>query len=267
MPEGHAVHRHANDFNRLFKGQILEVESPQGRFSGSAALLDGRTFKKARAIGKQLFLEFDNKLTLRIHLGIYGKWQFHDLAESEPMPAPFGEVRARFRSSLGYADLRGPTVCEVIEPAAVAAVERRLGPDPLNPDPKGLQGERFVARVQRSKTVIGLQLMNQEVIAGIGNVYRAEILFRAGINPHSAGNSLNSVQLLSIWHDSVALLKVGVATGMMITRDDQLKKRPKSVDRYFVYKREGLPCRVCGTNISIEIMATRKLYWCQGCQH
>jgi len=266
VPEGHAVHRNANDFNRLFKGQIISVESPQGRFSSSAALVDGQTFKKARAIGKQLFLEFENKLTLRIHLGIYGKWKFHDLPESEPMPAPFGEVRARFRSPLGYADLRGPTVCEVIEPIAVAAVERRLGPDPINSDPRGVQQVRFVERVLSSKTAIGLQLMNQEVIAGIGNVYRAEILFRAGISPHTPGNSLSSAQLEAIWQDSVALLKIGVATGMMLTRDYQRKKRPKISERYFVYKREGLPCRVCGTNVSIELMAARKLYWCQGCQ-
>lgn len=250
----------------MFGGQLVSVASPQGRFSSSAELIDGQTFKKARAIGKQLFLEFENKLTLRIHLGIYGKWKFHELPQSEPMPAPFGAVRARFRSPLGYADLRGPTVCEVIDRKAVADVERRLGPDPINPDSKGLQQLRFIERVQASKTAIGLQLMNQEVIAGIGNVYRAEILFRAGISPHTPGNSLSSAQLESIWRDSVDLLKIGVATGMMITRDELRNKRPKVSERYFVYKREGLPCRVCGTNVSIELMASRKLYWCQGCQ-
>jgi endonuclease-8 len=109
--------------------------------------------------------------------------------------------------------------------------------------------------------------MNQDVIAGIGNVYRAEILFRAGIDPHTPGNTLSTSNLEEIWRDSVDLLQVGVKTGFMITRDELRKKRPTKAERNFVYKREGLPCRVCGTNISIEIMATRKLYFCAGCQN
>jgi formamidopyrimidine-DNA glycosylase len=109
--------------------------------------------------------------------------------------------------------------------------------------------------------------MNQEIISGIGNVYRAEILFRAGISPHRLGNSLGETQLKEIWRDSVDLLKVGVKTGFMITRDELRNKKPNKADRNFVYKREGLPCRVCSTNLTIEIMATRKLYWCVGCQN
>jgi DNA-formamidopyrimidine glycosylase len=267
MPEGHTVHRTANQFNDLFAGKPLEVISPQGRFSESATLVDGRTLVGANAIGKQMFLLFDNDLTLRIHLGIYGKWNYHSLADGDSTPPPpVGQVRARFSNAKAVADLRGPTVCEVITLDEVKLVEQRLGPDPLNPNPKNHEANRFFERVLKSKTSIGLQLMNQDVIAGIGNVYRAELLFRAGINPHTPGNLLGKEQLQAIWEDSVKLLKVGVATGVMITRDEFFKKRPKKADRYFTYKREGLPCRVCGTNISIEILATRKLYWCAGCQ-
>ena len=267
MPEGHTVHRTANQFNELFARQPLEVVSPQGRFSDSAKLISGRDLVSARAIGKQMFLLFDNDLTLRIHLGIYGKWNYHRLSGPDALlPEPVGQVRARFSNSSAAADLRGPTVCEVITQDEVAVVERRLGPDPLNPNPKNHEAERFIERVLKSRTSIGLQLMNQDVIAGIGNVYRAELLFRAGISPHVPGNSVPQEQLQAIWDDSVKLLKVGVATGVMITRDELFKKRPKKADRYFTYKREGLPCRVCGTNISIELLATRKLYWCAGCQ-
>jgi endonuclease-8 len=267
MPEGHTVHRTANDFNRLFAGQTLLVISPQGRFAESAKLVSGLTLVEAKAIGKQMFLRFENDLTIRIHLGIYGKWNYHQLAEGlETAPAPIGQVRARFSNSHAVADLRGPTVCEVINSHEVAAVEQRLGPDPLNPNPKNLEAERFIGRVKASRTAIGLQLMNQDVIAGIGNVYRAELLFRAGISPHAPGESISREQLQQIWDDSVKLLKVGVATGFMITRENLFKKDPEKSERNFVYKREGLPCRVCGTNINIEIMATRKLYWCPGCQ-
>ena len=265
MPEGHTVHRTANEFNKLFAGEKISVSSPQGRFAAASKLISGQKLVRARAIGKQLFLKFENDLTLRIHLGIYGKWNFSTF-ENEP-PTPVGQVRARFIAANKIADLRGPTVCEVITKAEVLKVQKRLGPDPLNPDSKGTEEFRFIQRVQKSSSPIGQLLMNQEIISGIGNVYRAEILFRARISPHRLGNTLSEEQLKEIWRDSVDLLKVGVKTGFMITRDELRNKNPNKADRNFVYKREGLPCRVCSTNLTIEIMATRKLYWCVSCQN
>lgn len=170
MPEGHSVHRSANDFKRLYVGEPVLIDSPQGRFSAQAKLISGRTLTNARAIGKQLFLEFDNGLTLRIHLGIYGKWRTHAPGE---FPEVVGEVRARFRSSKAILELRGPTVCEVLDESEVAKVEMRLGPDPLNPDTRGKHKARFVEKVIHSKISIGQLLMNQDVVSGIGNVYRA----------------------------------------------------------------------------------------------
>jgi endonuclease VIII len=275
MPEGHTVHRSANDFNRLFGGQSLNVISPQGRFSDGAALISGHILVEASAVGKQLFLRFDNELTIRIHLGIYGKWRLHSLPSRDGESANggaasdipiVGEVRARFSNETALADLRGPTVCEVLNPSEVDLVLKRLGPDPINPDPRGAERERFAKKVLSSKTTIGQLLMNQAVVSGIGNVYRAELLFRAGINPYLPGNQLLPSQVDALWHDSVKLLKVGVKTGFMITRDELTKKRPTKAERNFVYKREGLPCRVCNQEVSIAIMATRKLYWCNGCQ-
>ena len=157
-------------------------------------------------------------------------------------------------------------MCEVISAKDVKAVELRLGPDPLNPDPKGLQIQRFIDRAAKTSTAIGLVLMNQEIISGIGNVYRAELLFRAGINPHTPSMRLSLDQHQQLWIDACKLLKIGVAKGVMITRDDFAKKNPSKDERNFVYKREGLPCRVCQTNVVIEIMGGRKLYWCPACQ-
>jgi endonuclease-8 len=265
MPEGHTVHRTANDFNRLFAGKSLSVVSPQGRFAESARLISGQKLVAAKAIGKQMFLKFENGLTVRIHLGIYGKWNYHDVGEAE-LPEPVGQVRASFSNESAAADLRGPTVCEVISDEEVSLVESRLGPDPLNPNPGKRESNRFVERIRASKTSIGLQLMNQDVVAGIGNVYRAELLFRAGINPHTPGEKLSVEQIQNLWDDSVKLLKVGVLKGFMITRDELLTKNPEKSERNFVYKREGQPCRVCGVNIVIELLATRKLYWCPSCQ-
>ena len=269
MPEGHTVHRSANEFNRLFAGRPLNLISPQGRFSAGAALVSGQPLEDAKAVGKQLFLHFAGDLTVRIHLGIYGKWQMREL-EPDSTPASslpvVGEVRARFFNQTAMADLRGPTVCEVLSPAEVDLVLKRLGPDPINPDSRGVESERFISKVLASKSTIGQLLMNQNVVSGIGNVYRAELLFRAGLDPYLPGNNLTHEQVAALWHDAVKLLKVGVKTGFMITRDELFTKRPTKAERNFVYKREGLPCRVCGHEISIAIMATRKLYWCGFCQ-
>ncbi|MEY4367854.1 MAG: hypothetical protein RLZ28_1269 [Actinomycetota bacterium] len=269
MPEGHTVHRSANDFNRLFAGQVVSVSSPQGRFELGARLVDNTKLVKAAAVGKQLFLKFAGGKTIRIHLGIYGKWQFREFEVAragQDAPPVVGEVRARFSAKHAVVDLRGPTVCEVLTPAEVSAVLKRLGPDPINSDPTGLESQRFLEKVIKSRTTIGQLLMNQAVVSGIGNVYRAELLFRAKIDPYQLGNRLTEEQILEIWHDAVKLLKVGVKTGFMITRDDLAKKRPTKAERNFVYKREGKPCRVCDQEISIAIMATRKLYWCSKCQ-
>jgi endonuclease-8 len=263
MPEGHSVQRIANELNKLFKGKPVQVDSPQGRFASEANLISGQKIKRVRAIGKQLFIDFDNQLTCRVHLGIYGKWRFVSKEKEESLT---GAVRVRFFDNENIADLRGPTVCEVIDTKSVKLIEKRLGPDPTNPDPKKLEQDKFIDRVQSSKSAIGLLLMNQDVISGIGNVYRAEILFRAGISPHVPGNQLSKEQLVSLWEDSVKLMKVGVKTGFMITREELLTKRPKKVDRNYVYKREGLGCLRCSGTVVIELMATRKLYWCPGCQ-
>ncbi len=263
MPEGHTVHRIANSFNELFAGKTLTVDSPQGRFTQSAKLISGQKLIKARAIGKQMFLEFENSQTLRIHLGIYGKWRFVKL--NGELPEVQGQVRARFYTDQDMADLRGPTICELIEPQELELLEKRLGPDPLNPD-DGSEYKRFQNNISKSKTAIGLLLMNQDIISGIGNVYRAEILYRAKINPHKPGNELTPKLIRELWKDSVYLLELGVKHGVMLTRDGYLDEDPGKPERHHVYKRQGEPCRKCGTHIVLEAMAGRKLYYCPKCQ-
>jgi len=268
MPEGHTVHRTANQFNSHFAGKRIWVDSPQGRFIGGAVRVSGQILVEASAIGKQLFLEFDNHSFVRIHLGIYGKWQWHDnIAESGFLDQPTkGEVRARFYDNSTLTELRGPTVCEVIGQLEVLAIHDRLGPDPLNPDPSGEERNRFVQRVSRSSQSIAALLMDQSVVSGIGNVYRAELLFRAGLEPYTPGNRVPAEILGAIWDDAVALLQIGVKHGVMITRDELFEANPDKVDRNFVYKRNGETCRECGSVISLALLAGRKLYWCPRCQ-
>ncbi len=263
MPEGHTVHRTANDFNKLFAGLNVTVDSPQGRFSADASQVSGRKLLRAFAVGKQLFLEFEGDLTLRVHLGIYGKWHWHPAGD---YPEVVGQIRARFKSAKAIAELRGPTACELLSPAEAKNAVDKLGPDPLNADRGGKECQRFVTRVRASKQPIALLLMDQSVIAGVGNVYRAELLFRAGIEPHTAGNRLSEQRLVDLWRDAVKLLRVGVKTSFMITRDELFTKRPAKVDRNWVYQRQGQPCRVCNKKVRLEVIGSRKLYWCAGCQ-
>src|SRR5690606_12846360 len=98
------------------------------------------------------------------------------------------------------------------------AVIARLGPDPMTTDPAEGE-EHFVAVVRKKPTPIGLLLMDQSVVAGIGNVYRAELLFRAGLNPHTPGRSVPEEMLRELWRDWVHLLTIGVETGQMLTMD------------------------------------------------
>lgn len=322
MPEGHSVHRIARQFDRHFVGRAVAVSSPQGRFAADARLVDGRTLETSRAVGKQLFLGFDNELWMRVHLGMYGAWDFageltadastasapltrsgrpsvvssfedslHSIgaprrtrlrmAESEKVsetdagasafpPEPIGQVRARLLTEWTVADLRGPTACEVVDGAGTAAAIARLGPDPLVDD-AGEALERFTTAIRRRSTPVGLLLMDQSVVAGIGNVYRAELLFRARLSPFAPGRSLPVEVVEALWADWDHLLRVGVETGQMLTMDgltgeEYLLALASRDDRHWVYHRAGAPCRVCGTPIAMEIAAGRKLYWCPNCQ-
>ena len=334
MPEGHSVHRIARQFALHFVGHEVTASSPQGRFASGAAEINGRIMTDARAVGKQMFLEFDNGLVLRVHLGIYGAWDFagditadatvasangrmgqtnqhgtvldgtvgdstvpdapirdsagedslHSIgaprktrlrmAEQEKLeadiqsfpPEPIGQVRVRLLTTDAVADLRGPTACEVLTPEQAAQAIAKLGPDPLVDDNEEAE-ERFVSVVRKKQTPIGLLLMDQSVVSGIGNVYRAELLFRARLNPHTPGKLVPEELVRALWRDWARLLKIGVETGQMLTMeglDDEAYRKALAnrADRHWVYHREGLPCRVCGTHIVMEMAAGRKLYWC-----
>jgi endonuclease-8 len=262
MPEGHTVHRIANSFNRDFSGNKVKVVSPQGRFT-QAELVSGKKLTEAKAHGKQMFLHF-GKAIIRIHLGIYGKWSFQQFSTAAPQAV--GQVRARFLIPNQLADLRGPTACEVIDGEQLEQIIGKLGPDPLAKDLQGKNLERFIEKAQSSSRSIAELLMNQSVLAGVGNVYRAELLFRAKLNPHVAGKKVPRELLQFIWLDAQKLMPIGVRTGMMLTREGFLRGKPKLADRYYVYKRNGETCRECKGKVVLEVLASRKLYFCPKCQ-
>lgn len=183
-------------------------------------------------------------------------------------PPPRGAVRLRIIGDGDYMDLRGPTACELLDRAELKVLTDRLGPDPLRRDGRV---EEFLRRVRKSRTDVGALLMDQKVVAGIGNVYRAELLYRHRLSPFRAGNATDEATLTELWEDLRVLMRAGVRTGQIITtrpqdRDRPSRRRVPREDAHYVYKRTGLPCRVCGTEVATQVMVGRNLYWCPYCQ-
>nr|WP_187701450.1 Fpg/Nei family DNA glycosylase [Dietzia sp. E1] len=255
-----------------FAGGPVRVSSPQGRFADHV-VVDGRHFDRATAVGKHLFHHYEGGLAVHVHLGLYGFFDTHLVPEGQDPPAPVGQVRMRVGAIADgapahWVDLRGPTRCEVIAEAEVGAVRDRLGPDPLDPD---AEPERAWARIARSARPIGALLMDQKVLAGVGNVYRAEVLFRHGIDPFRPGKDLDRAQFDAVWDDLVALMEIGVRTGAIHTIRPEhdhgdVPRRGADRPRNYVYQRDGWECRVCGDQVRQQAMEARTLYWCPTCQ-
>ncbi|MDX6323943.1 MAG: endonuclease [Nocardioidaceae bacterium] len=272
MPEGHTLRRLADDLAATFAGRVLSVSSPQGRFAAEAALLDRTLLTGADSAGKHLFLDFEGDRVVHVHLGLYGRFDI----TAGPAADPVGQVRLRLVAgddgrSPAYADLRGATRCELVTPEQRVGAVARLGPDPLR---AGADPAPAWRRISASSRPIGELLMDQEVVAGVGNVYRAEVLFRHRLHPLRPGRSLRRGQFQAVWQDLVELMADGVRVGRIDTvrpeHTPEAMGRPPRQDRrggeVYVYRRTGQPCYVCGTTIRTAELAGRNTYWCPRCQ-
>jgi endonuclease-8 len=261
VPEGHTIHRLAREHTRLFRGQVIRTGVIQDRFAEGAALIDGSVLRRAEAWGKHLFHDYGAGRHLHVHLGLYGKF----VSGALPAPEPWGQLRLRLVGEQAYADLRGATACELLTRAEVRAIQDRLGPDPLRRD---ADPERAWTRISRSRAPIAGLLMQQEVVAGIGNVYRAEILFRHRVDPYLPGRELDRSVWEAMWDDLVVLMKAGVRSGRIVTteREDRPAGRVTRDKASYVYRRDGQPCRVCGTPVRTASLVARNLFWCPRCQ-
>lgn len=267
MPEGHTLHRLAGDLSDAFAGAPVQSSSPQERFAAESAWLDGRVMEGAEAYGKHLFVSFDDVPDqVHVHLGLYGTF-----AISAGVDRPVvGQVRWRLESDR-TADLRGPSACELLTPPEVDAILARLGPDPLRAD---ADPERAWTRIHRSSAPIATLLMDQSVLAGVGNVYRAEVLFRQQIAPMTAGRRISKVRWNAIWSDLVELMQVGVERGRIDTvrpqhEPEAMGRDPRADDHggeVYVYRRDEQGCLVCGTPVRRRVLAARNLFWCPTCQ-
>lgn len=264
MPEGHTIHRYARLHGKRFRGSSLQVWSPQGRFAHGASILDGRTLSDVDALGKHLFYRFDGVPTLHVHLGLFGKFRVH---ASDP-PPPTDGTRLAWSGEGGTLYLSGPTICELIDPDGEAHLRRRIGPDPLN---GSREVDKFAEHLSRRTIPIGGALLDQKVVAGVGNVYRAEVLFLCGIHPDTPARDLSDAQIECLWDTIVAQLREGERRGRIVTVDPadagaaSKGELPKE-ERLYVYKRAGRPCRRCGDEIRRWEIGARKIWACPTCQ-
>ena len=268
MPEGHVTHRLARSLADAFGGRAVRVASPQGRFEEAAHLLDGTVLVGAEAVGKHLFIDFEADRVVWIHLGLIGKLRFEAADGPPPNPAT---LRLRIAAGGVAADLRGPQWCRLVTPAERGAVVAASGPDPLRPD---ADPEVAWRRVHRSGRPIGDLLMDQAAFAGVGNIFRAEVLYRHGVDPFLPGRDVPRPLFDALWADLVCLMSDAVALGRIDTvRDQHLPEamgRPARVDRHggevYVYRRAGDPCHACGAPVARAVLNGRNLYWCPACQ-
>jgi DNA-formamidopyrimidine glycosylase len=263
VPEGHTIHRHAREHRRLLRGRPLAVTSPQGRFAQGAALLDGRALADVEPHGKHLFYRWDGGLVLHVHLGLYGG--FRTFTGVAPPPTP--GTRLQLVADDLTVRLAGPTACDLIDPDEEATIRARLGPDPLRRD-----ADREAVRVAlaRRPTPIGAVLLDQKVVAGIGNVYRCEMLFVCGIHPDRPAKSLTPDEFDCLWTQMNQMLRAGLRSGRIVTVDPAelgfSRRSMRLEDSRYVYKRTDLPCRRCGTPIRSWTLGARAMYACPTCQ-
>ena len=278
MAEGHAVHGMAGRLRQL-AGQQVRSSSPNGALD--AALFDERVVAGAQAVGKHLLVSaVDVPLTVHLHLAMDGavsvRRHSRALAGAYPRTEPpiHGNVAWRLLSATHHAEVTDPAVCELLDEDGVLALRARLGPDPLRDDADPDLARR---RIQSSRRAVGVLILDQKVIAGIGNVYRAELLHRARLDPFTPGHDIDDDIFAALWQDAVDLMTLGLGAGWIVTDEAQMaaarevlvrgERVPRWPKRYAVYGRAGKPCHVCGTTVRAERMGLQRLFWCPGCQH
>lgn len=262
MPEGHTIHRLAKDQTADLRGRTVTTDSGQDRFRASAERLDGATVERAEAWGKHLFHRFDSGDVLHVHLGLIGKWFRRDGAE-RPDPTP--TTRLRLATDEVAWDLIGPMVCRVVGPDDQAEVVAKLGPDPLR---RRADPEPMWERIHRSTKPVGLLLMEQDVVAGIGNVYRSELLNIVGVDPRRRGRDLERGEFDELWSETVRQLRLGVRRNKIVTmRTDELPRplaRLRPGEGRYAYKQSH--CGRCHTELDVYPLAGRTTWSCPRCQ-
>jgi endonuclease-8 len=243
VPEGDDLHRAARRLQPLV-GETLEVETPHPRAAatGVAERLDGRRLESVEAVGKNLVLRFEGGLTLRSHLRMSGRWTLRECG-AQSRGRPWLVLRGGAREAV----LWGGPVLELTDRAV-----RGLGPDILARPPAF---ERMLVHFRRAdqRRAVGEALVDQRLVAGIGNVWKAESLWRARVSPWRALGDVGDEELRSVLAAAARLMRRSLDGG----------REPRGV-----YRAAGRPCPRCSSPIASRGQgdANRTAYWCPRCQ-
>jgi endonuclease VIII len=230
MPEGDSLHRAARSLAVLV-GERVQAESvhPRARVTGVAPRIDGKRLEAVEAVGKNILLCFEGGITVRSHLRMSGRWRVESRGASRT-GRPWLVLRGGAHEAVLW---NGPVLELVARPP-------RLGPDILTDDLSAV----------RLQGPIGEALLDQRQVAGIGNVWRCEALWQAGVSPWAPAESVDQQVILA---HAQKLMAASLAGGRPVRE---------------VYRRAGRPCRRCVTPIRSRGQGdnNRIAYWCPGCQ-
>ncbi len=260
MPEGDTIRKIAEYMAPRLVDQRLRQLRLRGR---QDERFSGRYVRRLFAQGKHLFIEVDNDLTIRSHLGMYGSWHRYGLQESWRKPEQQASLELDTGNSV-FVCFNAKDV-ELIRAGSVRAriVSARLGPDMTDPS---LNLSTVVQRAREfadhDAPIIDV-LLDQRIAAGIGNVYKSELLFIEGIPPTTPLDALTDAQLAACYGKGSELLRRNLGGGPRVTRFEA-----DGAGRLWVYGREGLPCLACDQPISYARLGKdhRATYWCRRCQ-
>jgi endonuclease-8 len=245
MPEGDTLHRAAQHLSVL-AGQHVEVETPHPRAAAKriAEQLDGRRLEAVEAVGKHLLLRFEGGVVLRSHLRMHGRWRIEPRG-TRRAGKPWLVLRGAEHEAVLW---NGP----VLELARDSGPARRLGPDILA-DPFDVAEAVARLRAAASTRELGEALLDQRLVAGIGNLWKAEALWQARVSPWRALGELDEGELERVLGAAHTLMRSSVEGARPLRR---------------VYRRAGRLCSRCGAVIRSHPQGdgARIAYWCPGCQ-
>ncbi|MBN1630957.1 MAG: Fpg/Nei family DNA glycosylase [Thermoleophilia bacterium] len=262
MPEGDTVHRVARVLSAELTGQTLSEIKLHDR--GEVPELVGCTIESVEAAGKHLLVNFSGDWTLRVHLGMHGRWLRKHVREPRPKDwtviITTGEVAYVCRRSYR---------AELVRTSALHAHPRlaRLGPDLLADPPLIDEMVRRARLPGHAEREMGDVLLDQRVASGIGNVYKSEVLFEVRVHPRTKVRELSDAQLTRIFETAAALMRPNLLTRRRTTVPLPRRGQPSS-ERLWVYGRAGKPCLECGTPIERfgQGDMARTTYFCPRCQ-
>jgi endonuclease VIII len=274
VPEGDTIHRAARTLHLALADRVVTGFTsvfPHLTRLDETAPLTGRIVERVEARGKHLLIRFSGDLVLRTHMRMHGSW--HIYRPGERWQRPRHEMRIAIQTAGMHAVGFNVPDAELVTTAALERDEtlRQLGPDLLAEPP---DIDQAVARLRaRPRMEIADALLDQTALAGIGNVYKSEVLFIARINPGALVSEIQDEQLRATVTTAARLMRANVqmSTGSMTAMYAGSRNTTRRADpsaRLWVYGRAGKPCRRCGTSISSRKQGpnARWTYWCERCQ-